>query len=103
MKSIAFAVALLVLTAGAAHAFTYDGRSNFDSSGNQKFTDPDDQLTDGSKAAKSKSGFSMKFGSSSTDGASFGSQNRFLPSGNRAFNSPFASQSNFGPQSNLPN
>ena len=106
MKSIVCAVAVLVLTAGAAHAFTYDGRANLNADGTTKFTDPDDQLTDGSgssKQGKSKSGFSMKFSNSSTDQTGLGVQNRFLPSGNRAFSSPFASQSNFGPQSNFPN
>jgi len=106
MKSIVCAVAVLVLMAGAAHAFTYDGRSNLNADGTTRFIDPEDQLTDGSGSSnqtKSKSGFSMKFSNGSTDSTGLGVQNRFLSSGNRAFNSPFSSQSNFGPQSNFPN
>ena len=96
MKSVAMAIALLALTAGAAHAFTYDGRSTSSADGT-KLTDPDDQLTDGShKSNKSKSGFSMHFsGGPSTAQPGFGVQNRFLPSGNRVFASPF-DQGNFG-------
>jgi hypothetical protein len=106
MKSIVCAVAVLVLSVGAAQAFTYDGHSNFNSDGTMKYTDSEDQLTDGSAGSnpsKSKSGFSVKFGSSSTDSTGFGVQNRFLPTGNRAFASPFSTQGNFGPQSNFPN
>jgi len=99
MKSIAIAAVLFALTAGAAHAFTYDGHSNFNSDGSQKFTDPDDQLTDGSTKKQSKSGFSLHMSGSQSTTPGFGAQNPFLPSANRAFNSPF-NQSNFG-QNNL--
>src|ERR1700722_4394294 len=96
MKSIVIAVGLLALTGGAAQAFTYDGHSNLNADGTTKFTDPDDQLTDGStKTGKSESGFSMQFSGGQTAAPGFGSQNRFLPSTNRAFNSPFQ-QNNFG-------
>jgi hypothetical protein len=104
MKSIAIAVALIALTAGTAHAFTYEGQSNFNADGTTRFTDPDDQLADGSKKAKSKSGFTMQFSggpAGSTTGA--GTQNGFVPSGNRAFYSPFAQQNNFSHLPNNPN
>jgi hypothetical protein len=104
MKSIAIAVALIALTAGTAHAFTYDGHSNFNADGTTRFTDPDDQLADGPKKAKSKSGFTMQFSggpSSSTTG--LGPQSGFVPSGNSAFSSPFAQQNNFGHLPGSPN
>jgi len=99
MKSIAIAAVLFALGVGSAHAFTYDGHSNFNSDGSQKFTDPDDQLTDGSAKKKSKSGFSMSI-NGGQNSAGFGSQNRFLPSANRAFSSPFDQQNNFGSPGN---
>lgn len=103
MRSMAIAAALILLTAGAAQAFTYEGAGhNLNVDGTPRFTDPEDALTDGDKApAKSKSGFSMHFsGGTTTPGfgsgsfGAFGSQNRFLPSANRAFNTPFQNQSN---------
>jgi hypothetical protein len=99
MKSIAIAAVLFALTAGSAHAFTYDGRSNLNSDGSTKFTDPGEQLSDGTAKKKSKSGFSMSFSGGQTN-PSFGGQNRFLPSSNRAFSSPFDQQSNFGSPGN---
>jgi hypothetical protein len=96
MKSIAIAVALLALTSGAAHAFTYDGRSNLNPDGTTRFTDPDDQLSDGSKTTKPKSGFSMHFGAGPSTQPGFGQQGPFLQSGNRAFASPFQQQNMYG-------
>jgi hypothetical protein len=93
MKPIAIAIALLALTAGAAHAFTYDGRGNLNADGTTRFTDPDDQIGDGTKQTKSKSGFSMKFsGGGPTETNGVGVENRFLPSRNGAFYSPFQQQ-----------
>jgi hypothetical protein len=98
MRSMAIAAALILLTAGAAQAFTYEGTGHsLNADGTPRFTDPEDALTDGDKApAKSKSGFSMHFsGGTTTPGfGPFGVQNRFLPSANRAFNTPFQNQSN---------
>ena len=71
MKSIAIAAVLLAFTVGTAHAFTYDGRSNLNADGSTKFTDPGDQLSDGTTKKKSKSGFSMSF-----SGAAFSSSRR---------------------------
>jgi len=99
MKSFAIAAVLFALTAGTAHAFTYDGRSNLNADGSTKFTDPGEQLSDGTPKKKSKSGFTMQFSGGQQNSPGFGSQNRFLPSANRAFNSPF-SQNNFGGPSN---
>ena len=95
MKSIAIAVALLVATGGAAHAFTYDGAASFKADGTPRFTDPDDQLTTGPKSSKPKSGFSMNFGTSQSTPGAFGLQNRFLPSANPAFSSPFQQRNPF--------
>jgi|HubBroStandDraft_1064217.scaffolds.fasta_scaffold00043_37 hypothetical protein len=103
MKSIVVAVALLALSMGAAQAFTYDGRSNLNPDGTARFTDPDDQLGDGSTKAKSKSGFNMQFSSGPTRSSNFAGPNLFVPSGNRAFNSPFQPQSNFGQSPFSPN
>jgi hypothetical protein len=98
MKSMAIAAALILLTAGAAHAFTYEGAGHsLNVDGTPRFTDPEDALTDGDKSpAKSKSGFSMHFsGGTTAPGFSpFGVQNRFGPSANRAFNTPFQNQTN---------
>ncbi len=100
MKSIAIAAALFALTAGTAHAFTYDGHSSFNSDGSTKFTDPGEQLSDGTTKKKSKSGFSMSFSGGQANAPGFGSQNRFLPSANRAFSSPFEQNSYGSPGNN---
>ena len=100
MKSIAIAAVLFALTAGAAHAFTYDGHSSFNSDGSQKFTDPDDQLTDGTSNKKSKSGFSMHITGGQTNMPAFGAQRGFLPSANPAFSSPFDQHSLGSPTGN---
>lgn len=100
MKSFAIAAVLFAFTVGTAHAFTYDGHSSFNSDGSTKFTDPGEQLSDGTTKKKSKSGFSMSFSGGQTNSPGFGSQNRFLPSANRAFSSPFDQNNNFGSPGN---
>jgi hypothetical protein len=101
MKVLALGAVALLILCGNAHAFTYDGHSSsFNADGSTKFTDPDDQLTDGTaKKKSSKSGFSVHFSGGQTNAPGFGAQSPFLPSANRAFNSPF-SQNNFGGPSN---
>jgi hypothetical protein len=91
MKSVAIAVALLALSVGSAHAFTYDGHSSYNPDGTAaRLTDPDDQLSDGSaKKSKSKSGFTMSFGGANSSANSSSANSPFLPSANPAFNSPF--------------
>ncbi len=80
--------------------FPYDGHSSsFNADGSTKFTDPDDQLSDGTAKKKAKSGFSMHFSGGQTNGPGFSAPGPFLPSANRAFNSPF-NQNNFGGPSN---
>jgi hypothetical protein len=104
MKSLALAIAVLILSAGAANAFTYEGRSSFNADGTAaRLTDPDDQLSDGShKSTKSKNGFTFQF-SGANSGNNAATNGPFVPSANSAFSSPFQRQRAFGsPFNNSP-
>ena len=75
----------------AAHAFTYDNRTNQTPNGAAHFQDPDAALANGD----SDSHFSMKFSGGSNQPMSSGLNSRFVPSSNNAFSSPFNSPNNF--------
>jgi hypothetical protein len=87
---VLIAAAILCSMIGmSAQAFTYDNRTNQNPDGSARFTDPE-----GAAAKKLGSHFSMHFSGGSTNGQS-GYDNRFVPSANGVFASPFDSQNNF--------
>ena len=91
-----FAIAALCCTAiGGAQAFTYDGRASLNMDTSLRYQDPDDKFQNnltsppGTNSSSGKFGnFSFKFSSSNSSGPA-GIEDRFVPSGNSAFASPF--------------
>ena len=89
---LAVAALAVLLAAGSARAFTYDSRTNQNPDGSARFTDPESAL--GKSSDDSKSGFSVHFSGSGTNGQANGVDSRFLPSANNAFNSPGTAPNN---------
>jgi hypothetical protein len=101
MRLVSCAAAALfvasIFAVGAAQAFTYDGRSSLNSDGTQRFKDPDAALQGNTKSnpngtSGAQNGFSFKF--SGANNGTNATQERFVPTQNGAFASPFAQPNN---------
>ena len=95
--ALAAGAAAVVMGAASAQAFTYDNRTNQTPSGAARYADPDDALTPtapDSKDSGSKSGFSFHFSGGPQGNAPQGFDERFVPSANPAFASPYNSPNN---------
>ena len=89
-RTLVVAMVLSVGFAVSANAFTYDNRTNQNPDGSARFTDPDSAL---GKRSSGDSHFSMHF-SGGGPGGQTSSDDRFVPSSNGVFSSPFNGPNN---------